>query len=686
MNNGRSTGEAAGNGPRVAAIVGPYQCGKTTLLESLLMATGAIHRKGSVAEGTSVGDASPEARARHMGVDMNLAVTDYLGERWNFIDCPGSVELAAEAGRALLVADVVIVVCEPAMDKVRALGPTLRFLDELAIPHMVFINKMDQLQGADLRVRDIMEGLQAVSQRPVVLRQVPIRENGEITGCVDLVSERAYRWRPGRASDLVPLPDCVKERENDARQSMLEALADFDDALLEQLLEDMVPDPQTLYGQLKHDLANDLIVPVFLGCAERDNGIRRLLKALRHEAPDAATTAERLEIPAGETVVQVFKTFHAAHAGKLSMARIWRGTAQDGMSLGGERTSGLYDFIGGAAAKRGNAVAGEIVGFGKLEGASAGDLLTPSANLGRAPYWPEPAEPVHELALQAENRADEVKLTAALQRLVDEDDTLRFCHRQETGQLVLAGQGPMQLAIALDRLRGRWNVPVAGQPPKVPYRESIRRPASQHSRFKRQTGGHGQFADVHVEIRPLSRGEGFRFEDRIVGGVIPKTYIPAVEAGVRDAMQAGPFGFPVVDIAVALTNGQFHSVDSSEQAFRTAGRQALTEALPGCDPVLLEPILEVTFATPTEFTPKVQRMISQRRGQILGFDMRPGWAGWDEVKAYIPQADMAELIVELRSITLGLGSYTARFAHLAELTGKMAERVVGDRTAGVAAQ
>lgn len=685
MNNGTRSG------PRVAALVGPYLGGKTTLLEALLAAAGTIGRKGSVGDGTSVGDSSPEARARHMTIDMNVASVDHMGERWTLLDCPGSIELAAEAQRALLVADVAVVVTEPVPDKAAMLAPLFKFLDDHAVPHMVFINKMDQIGGTDVRVRDVMQALQTVSQRPLVMRQVPIREDGRITGYVDLVSERAYRWQPGKASDLVALPESVRDREQGARQAMIEALADFDDTLLEQLLEDVIPSRDEVYRQLAKDLRSDLIVPVFLGCADRDHGVRRLWKALRHETPDAMETAARLEIPSGKTVVQVFKTLHANHAGKLSLVRVWHGSVADGAVLSGERVGGLLEIVGGNMTKRTEATTGEVVALGKLERARAGDLLFDSRPSMRAAFWPEPPVPVHSIAIEAVQRTDEVKLTAALQRLVDEDDTVSFGHGTDhdgaaAGEMLLNGQGPVHLQIAMDRLAGRYNVPVKSRPPRVPYRETIRQGTAQHARFKRQSGGHGQFADVHVEVRPLSRGEGFRFEDKVVGGAIPRNFIPAVEDGARDGLASGPLGFPVVDVALTLTGGQFHSVDSSEQAFRTAGRMAMQEALAKCDPVLLEPILLVTISAPSDCTPRVQRLISGRRGQILGYDARPGWAGWDEVRAYVPQADMADLIVELRSLTQGLGGFRAVFDHLSELTGKPAERVVEARAASVAAQ
>lgn len=673
---------------RCAALVGPYLSGKTSLLESLLFATGAITRKGSAKDGNTIGDSAPEAKARQMSTEVALATTEYLGDTWTFLDCPGSIELFGETQNALMVADVAIVVCEPVPDKALALAPLLRFLDQRSIPHMVFLNKMDSLNGGqDIRVRDVLQALQGVSARPLVLRQVPIREGEAITGYVDLVSERAYHYHPHRPSDLIPLPESVLEREQAARQELLEHLADFDDSLLEKLLEDVAPEKEEVYRQLARDLAEDLIVPVFLGSAENDNGIRRLLKALRHEVPEAPVTAARhgLALEAG-VAAQVFKTVHMPHAGKLSCVRVWQGTIQDGMTLGGERVGGVYRMKGSEQQKLGQAAAGEVVALGRMETVQTGDLLTEDGRRLRPDSWPATPVPVYGLAVMAEQRQDDVKLTAALQKLIEEDPSLSLEQNRDTNEIVLWGQGDIHLQIAIDRLRNKYNLPARARPPQVPYKETIRKSVSQHARYKRQTGGHGQFADVHLDIKPLPRGTGFAFQETIVGGVVPRQFIPAVEAGVREYMAQGPLGFPVVDIAVTLTNGQYHAVDSSEQAFKTAARMAMAEGMAKCEPVLLEPILNVTLAMPSEFTAKVQRLISGRRGQILGFDARPDWEGWDLVTAYIPQAEIQDLIVELRSITQGIGTFTASFSHLAELTGKLAERVVEMRQHAVAAQ
>jgi elongation factor G len=669
---------------RCAALVGPYLSGKTTLLEALLCASGTTGRRGTAKDGNMVGDHAPEARARQMSTELNVAAATYLGDRWTFLDCPGSVELLYETQNALLAADVAVVVCEPEIERVLTLAPLFKFLDDREIPHMVFINKMDT---ATARVRDVLAALQGVSQRPLVLRHVPLRDgdgDGGVTGYVDLVSERAYRYKPGQPSDLIKLPDDFWSRERATRTGLIERLADFDDKLLEQLLEDVEPSKEEIYRHLTADLRRDLIVPVFLGAALHDHGVRRLLKALRHEAPSYEAAAQRLGIEtagAGGAVAHVIKTYHAPHTGKLSLARIWRGAVTEGMVLNGVRVGGLARLIGAQQEKIPSASAGDIVGLARMEGIGTGTVLTDGA-AGSAPALDLPAmpRPVFGLAIAAEKRNDDVKLSAAIGKLVDEDPTLRLVHQADTGEMVLWGQGDIHLQIALDRLRNKYNLAVTGARPQLPFKETIRRGTAQHARFKRQSGGHGQFADIQIEVKPLPRGSGFVFTDSVVGGAIPRNYIPAVEEGVRDFLKQGPLGFPVVDIAVNLITGQFHSVDSSDMAFKTVARIAMTEALPKCEPVLLEPIHVVEISVPNAFTSRVQRVISGRRGQILGYDAKPGWNGWDVVNALMPLAEMHDLIVELRSVTLGIGTYTERFDHLQELTGKLAERTLASRS------
>ncbi len=682
MPNMSQTSPSVGKATRVAAIVGPYTAGKTSLMEALLFVAGAIPRKGSVAAGTSLGDASAEARSRQMTVEPNVAQCRFLDESWIFLDCPGSVELAQEAMSALMVADIAIVVAEPDPARAVTLAPLLRFLDERRIPHILFVNKLDK---TSLRMRDLLAALQVVSAKPLVLREVPIRENDTITGYVDLVSERAYLWRDNKVSDLIEMPDSVRPRETEARQQLLETIADFDDSLLEQLLEDRVPAPQDIYARLRKDLAEDLIVPVFFGSAEHGNGVLRLWKALRHEAPHHEETMTRLDVDAdgGTLSATVFKTLHQSHTGKLSLARLWRGQIAENAQLGGRRLSGLYRLMGGQSEKLPQAQAGDIVGLGRLDDIATGQHLN-GDGVGRSIVdWPRPAQPVHAIALHPTDRKDEVKLSAALHKLCEEDPSLVV--EQGGGELRLKGQGEIHLKLSLDKLLNRFNVGVRSSAPHTEYRETIRHGTQQHARFKRQSGGHGQFADIKVEIAPLPRGEGYRFVNRVVGGAIPKNFIPAVDEGIRESLAKGPLGFPVVDVMVTLTDGQYHSVDSSDQAFRTCGGLAMSEGLAKCAPVLLEPIQAVTFTVPTEYTAKVHAIVSSRRGQILGISARADWPGWDEIDCYLPEAEMQDLAVELRSMTLGVGGFSAKFDHLQELAGKLADRVVEDRRRVLAA-
>ncbi|MEK9967682.1 MAG: elongation factor G [Ferrovibrio sp.] len=673
---------AATGGNRVAALVGPYTAGKTSLMEALLFVAGAIPRKGTVAAGSTVGDASAEARSRQMTVEPNLAHCSFLGESWTFLDCPGSVELAQEAMSALMVADIAIVVAEPDPARAVTLAPLLRFLDERRIPHVLFVNKLDK---TSIRMRDLLSALQQVSSKPLVLREVPIRADEGITGYVDLVSERAYLWRDNKVSDLIEMPDSIRPRETEARQQLLETIADFDDALLEQLLEDRVPAPQEIYSRLRKDLAEDLIVPVFFGSAEHGNGVLRLWKALRHETPHHEETMTRLDVDAdGSTLdATVFKTLHQSHTGKLSLARLWRGSVVENAQIGGRRLGGLYRVMGGQSEKIAQALAGDVVGLGRLDDIATGQHVN-GDGIGRAiADWPQPAAPVHAVALHPTDRKDEVKLTTALHKLCDEDQSLVI--EQGGGELRLKGQGEIHLKLSIEKLQNRFNVGVRSSAPMTEYRETIRHGAHQHARFKRQSGGHGQFADIKVDITPQARGAGYHFVNRVVGGAIPKNFIPAVDEGIQESLVKGPLGFPVVDVMVTLTDGQYHSVDSSDQAFRTCGGMAMSEGLAKCAPVLLEPIQAVTFTVPTEYTAKVHAIVSSRRGQILGISARADWPGWDEIECYLPEAEMQDLAIELRSMTLGVGGFSARFDHLQELAGKLAERVVEDRRRTLAA-
>lgn len=669
-------GGATGRGTRVVALVGPYQSGKTTLLEEILHRCGVVARPGSVTEGTSFGDASPEARLRGISVEANLARVTFMGDDYVFLDCPGSLEFCAETRAILGVADVAVVVCEPDPKKLPALQLLLTELEERGIPRLLFLNKIDR---AEEEVSATLALLQSLSRTPVVLRQLPLWKNGIAIGFMDLASERAYIYREHAPSEVVELPSAERSRFKDARFSLLEKLADYDDALMEELLSDIEPPRDQVFRDLTDEMRRGLIVPVCLGSAERGNGVLRLLKTLRHDAPAIAETQARLGVNGTGVTVQIAKIVHTPHGGRMALARVMSGTMTDGTVVhraggGTEKVSGLTKPTGARFDRIEKAPPGEFVALGKIEQARAGETLAtdrppkPLLDLN-APL------PVASLAVHPKERKDETKLAATLHRLADEDMGLTVEHRAETGELLVHGQGEMHLKVVVDRL-ARAGVGLVSAAPKVAYRETIKKGASQRGRHKKQTGGHGQFGDVVLTIEPLPRGSGITFAETITGGVVPRNYIPSVEDGVREALRKGPLGFPVVDVAVTLTDGSYHAVDSSDQAFQMAGALAIREALPNCQPVLLEPILAVDIMIPNEATARVTGIVSGRRGQILGFEPHAALAGWDVVRCELPEAEMKDLIVEIRSATSGIGTYTARFDHMAELTGKLAERVL----------
>ena len=666
------------SGPRCVALIGPYGSGKTLLLESIATVTGAVTRKGSVSGGTSLGDFSPEARARQMSVELNVLTTQYMGEDFTFLDCPGSIEFLADTLNVLPAIDAAVVVCEPEPAKVQMLRPFLKALSDAKIPHYLFVNKIEHATGG---LRDLLALLQDASETPLLLRQIPIWENGIATGFVDLALERAFVYREHAPSEVVDIADL--RREKDARFQMLERLADYDEHLMEELLADIEPERDEVMNDLKRELADGLIVPVLIGSAQGDHGVRRLLKALRHEVPEASAVAERAGIKPGATVVQVIKTFHGGH-GRLSLGRVLSGTLKDGAVLhgpgGDTRVGGIVSISGDKQSKKSEARTGDVVALARMDNVQTGDLLSSDkAQAGRAKV--KLNAPVYRLAIEASDRKDEVKITAAIAKLIEEDPSLVFEQNPATQEMVLAGQGEIHLKVAIERLQSRFGLKLNTKTPRVPYRETIRKSATVRGRHKRQTGGHGQYGDVVLEIQPMPRGQGFVFHDRIKGGVVPKQWIGSVEKGVVEYMKAGPLGFPVVDIAVALTDGSYHSVDSSDAAFQTAGRIAMSEGMPGCAPVLLEPVMKVAIHVPNDATAKVNGVIGTRRGAPLGFDGREGWRGWDTVRAEMPLSEITDLIVDLRSLTQGVGTFEMEFDHFAELNGKLADQVVATQRA-----
>jgi elongation factor G len=657
---------------RNIALVGPGGAGKTSLGEALLFASGAIDRQGSVDAGTSVGDSSAEARERRGSTEINLLHFEFLGDRFALVDTPGSVGFAADGSLALATVDLAVLVIDSDGERAHLAEPVLRQLEALGIPHLIFVNKIDSARGS---IRGLLEALQPMSSSPLVARQIPIREGEKITGFVDLALERAYHYRPGKPSEPAEIPPDLAEREAQDRLHMLEQLADHDDALLEALLMDETPDRATIFADIARETQENLMVPVLFGSALNGFGVRRLLKALRHDAPPAEATARRLG--AEGTSAFVFKISHSGAMGRLAYARLFGGSLNEGAELrtgAGEavRIGTLFAVQGEKTVKLAKAQAGDVLAIAKAEGVNAGEWLGVGGIVAEATRPPSN----HALAITTSDRKDDVRLSGALHKLCEEDLSLSWDQDEALHETRLRGVSDEHLKVALARLKRRFGVAVEARAPQIGYKESIRGTVTQRGRHKKQSGGHGQFGDVVLEVKPLPRGAGFVFEDRISGGVVPRQWFPAVEQGVRDALAKGPLGFPVVDVAVALVDGSYHSVDSSEIAFRTAGRIAMAAALAAASPHLLEPVHRITVLSPATATSRITSAIASRRGQMLGMATRDGWSRWDKVEALLPEAELQGLDAELRSLSQGLATYEAAFDHLSELNGKLADEVV----------
>jgi elongation factor G len=668
-------GESA-KGTRVIALVGPAGAGKTSLAEAMLFAAGATDRLGSTANGSSIGDSSPESRQRGGSTELNLYNFQYLGDNFAILDVPGSVGFSADGARALAIADVAIVVVDPDPARAPLAAPALRALDEHGIPHLIFVNRIDQAHG---RIRDLLTALQPMSVSPLIARQIPIWDGEKVSGFVDLALEYAFKYRAGKESERIDIPADLHEREHEARTHMLEQLADHDDELLEQLLMDEQPAREKIVQDLARETGENLGVSVLFGSASSSWGVRRLLKAIRHEAPSPQSAADRLGV--SNPSLYVFKVVHGS-IGRLALSRMLGGRIAEGSDLrddGGEhaRLGALFTVQGEKTTKVTEARDGDVVAVAKIDTVKSGHWL----GAGKLPPKVEVDYPARNCAIAIEpaDRKDDVKLSGALQRLSEEDAALIVEHDDANHEIRLRGVNDEHLNTVLARLKRRYGVEVNRHTPTVGYRESIRKPVRQHGRHKKQSGGHGQFGDVIIEIRPLSRGEGFVFEEKIHGGSVPKQWIPAVEEGVREAMLKGPLGFQVVDCAVTLVDGSYHSVDSSELAFRLAGRIAMHEALSAAHPHLLEPMHKLTVVCPSSATSRITSAVAGRRGQMLGMAPRDGWTGWDRIDALIPEAELSGLEAELRSQSQGLATYEAEFDHLAELNGPLADKVIQQR-------
>lgn len=654
---------------RNVAFVGPHHAGKTTLVEAILAHTGAIGRRGSIADGTTVTDHEPEDAAHLQSTTVGFAHTTADDIDITIVDAPGFVDFFEETKQALAGVDAAVIVVEADPARVVQTQGIVDYLESLRMPHVFVINKMDR-PGADFA--QTLAALQNAYGRHVVAEQLPLGSAESFSGYVDLARMTAYRFAPGTAQfaqQEEPIPADVAETANRLHVELLEAMADFDDHLMEELLEGVEPPLDEIERDLCDECSHDQVVPVLVAAGLSGAGVEALVNAIEKwfpspaQAPLADAEGRPIEPDStGPVVARVIKTSIHPQSGKVSIARILSGTVKADATLSNitkrddkVRLGGLYRLQGKKQEPIPEAGPGSIVALGRLESVSTGDVLTSNGHkvlLARVPV----AEPVFAVAIRPKDRIDEAKMSQMMARIVDEDPALRLERADVTHELLLLGSGEQHLSIAVERLARKYKLEVETAAPTIPYLETITGGTEIHSRYKHQTGGHGQFGDVWLRFEPRERGAGVTFEDKIVGGVVPRQFVPAVEKGVREALAHGPGGHPVTDLHVTLYDGQYHDVDSSEQSFKTAAGMGVREALPKCNPVVLEPIAHVRVTVPTNYTSTVIQQLTGKRGQILG--MNPAdRAGFDLVEAYVPAVELSRYITELRTATQGLGTY-----------------------------
>ncbi|MGC2633991.1 MAG: elongation factor G [Candidatus Cybelea sp.] len=650
---------------RNIAFVGPHHAGKTTLVEAILAHCAAIGRRGSIADGTTVTDHEPEDVKHLQSTTVGFAHTTADDVDITIVDAPGFIDFFEETKQVLAGVDAAIVVVEADPGRVVQTQAVVDYLESVRMPHIFVVNKMDR-PGADFA--GTLAALQSAYGRHVVAEQLPIGSAEQFSGYVDLAQMKAYRFDAGEE----PIPSDLQEHAARMHAELLEAMADFDDHLLEELLEGVEPPLEEIERDLCAECSHDQVVPVLVAAGLSGAGVAALVRAIETWLPSPADAsqvdAEGRPIesnPAGPVVARVIKTSIHPQSGKLSIVRILSGTIKADATLTNiakrdekVRLGGLYRLQGKKQEPLLEAVAGMIVALARLESVSTGDTLTSNGHkvlLARVPV----ADPVFAVAVKPKERIDEAKMSQMMARIVDEDPALRLERADVTHELLLLGRGEQHVSIAVERLARKYKVEVETAAPTIPYLETITGGTEVHSRYKHQTGGHGQFGDVWLRFEPRERGAGVTFEDKIVGGVVPRQFIPAVEKGVREALAHGPNGNPVTDMHVTLYDGQYHDVDSSEQSFKTAASMGVREALPKCNPVVLEPIAHVRVTVPTNYTSAVIQQLTGKRGQILG--MNPDErAGFDIVEAYVPAVELSRYITELRTATQGLGTYSWR--------------------------
>lgn len=677
---------------RNVAFIGINKSGKTSLIEALLHITGANNRRGKIQDGNCTTDYEPEAIERQISTQVSTAHLTYKNIQFNLLDCPGFIDFTEEVKLALMGVDTAIFVVEPDPHRLIQMDSLLNFTEELGVARMVLINKMDK---HDLPVDETFDALKDIpgtkTPRPLASLHYPIGSGESFSGYVDVLTQEAYKYGDKGTASKTEMPGDLSQTISAAREKLIESLADTDDRLLEMVLEGEEPPLDLLQQNLKSAVQSGLLVPILVGSAHTDGGLLPLLDTIISicPAPDDRAVKDRdgkvIEVREdGPVVTQVIKTYVNPQSGKLSLVRVFTGTLKPDTGLMDstkhgvkERPGGLYFLQGKRQDPADKAGPGQIVAIARMETPRTGDTLVSEGTVVMP--VPPPPLPLYSLAIAPKSRSDEAKLSTLLGKLTEEDPILKVDRDPDTHEYCLYGQGEVHLTISRHRLERKYHIELDSKRPTISYKETIQSAVDAHGRHKKQTGGKGQFGEVYLRIEPLERGVGNRFTESIVGGSVPRQYIPGTEKGVMEALQRGPLaGFPVVDVAVNLYDGKFHDVDSDEMSFRMAGILAMKEGLSKAHPIILEPVAEVKIYVPNEYTSTVLSHVTGRRGQILGFGANPNRQRWDVITAHFPQAELWDYIIELRTSTQGLAYYEWQFDHLAPVPAAVSNQLIAE--------
>jgi elongation factor G len=674
---------------RNVALVGHSGAGKTTLAEALLYRAGTVNRLGRVEDSNTVTDFDPEEHERGHSVSLALAPIEWNGHKINIIDTPGYADFIADVNAGLHVVDLAVFVVS-AVDGVEVgTERAWRIAEDLGVPRMIFINKLDKEQASFDRTLDALRERFGAGIAPI---ELPIGEEASFHGVADLFTDKAYIYDSGSAQE-VEIPDELEEREHEVHDNLVEGIVVADDELLEQYLEGNVPSPAELEKAMAVGVADASVFPVVCGSATGPIAVDRLANfiieigpsPLRRTTLPVTAGGSEVEIdlqPDGDPLVQVFKTIADPYVGQISLFRVLSGKVvpeqnlHNNRSNSDERLSKIAVMVGKESELVDTLPMGDIGAVAKLNDTGTGDTLSVKGQPVLAPEMIKPV-PVLATAIQAKTQADTDKLANALRRLQQEDPVLEIERNAETRQTLLRGMGETHLAITLQRLSRKFGVEVETEPVRVPYRETVSRPAEAEGKYKKQSGGHGQFGVAQLKIEPTARGEGFEFVDEIKGGSIPRQFIPAVEQGISETMaDGGFFGFPVVDVRVRCYDGKYHSVDSSEMSFKMAGRIGFKAAMEKANPIVLEPISRISVSVPANYQGDVMGDLSSRRGQVQGTEAASG--GRQVITALVPTSEIVSYAMDLRSLTQGWGTFTAEHDHYQELPSHLTEKVVAE--------